>query len=517
MPRESQRKAFKYGHKSRGEIGTATHSVRVADLKERLDRAAAAKQCTLPRMTSASKYDAIIVGAGVSGSFIAHELTQSGMKCIALEAGRHFSRGTYPRNELDANGKLYWGGGIELNTDASIGILRPKAVGGGSIVNQALMDRFDHVAFDSWREVSGIGDLSPEGLASWYDEAEKRINIQTVPVEYRNGNAEIFRRGFENNGYRWAPLKRAQGDCHFEAGNDCIECLAGCRIDSKQSTAVAVLPRALDAGLTLVPEFEAKQVSLTPGDVAVTGVDHAGTTVRYEGRNLVMAAGAIGNSKLLLASGLGKKLPRLGENFFSHPQYMTIALYDEAVNAHRGPLQSFKSDDPNFRRSGFKLENVFAPPVALAMLLPGFGRDHLKLMREVRHFACIEVAVRDTNPGRIRVGRGGKATVEKSLNREDAARRDRGLIAVYNIFRSTGAKRIIDGKLPISLHLMGGCNLGTDPARSVVGPDFRFHGFHNAFAADSSVFPNAPGINPSLTIMALSLKAADRIRREARA
>jgi choline dehydrogenase-like flavoprotein len=468
-------------------------------------------------MNPPPKYDAIIVGAGVSGSFIAQELTQAGMRCLMLEAGRHFSRQTYPRTELDSNGQLYWGGGIELNADASIGILRPKAVGGGSIVNQALMDRFDHVALDSWREASGIGDLSPEGLAPWYDEAGRRISIQTVPVEYRNGNAEIFRRGFESNGYRWAPLKRAQKDCHFHDGNDCIECLAGCRIDSKQSTAVAVLPRALEAGLTLVPEFEAGKVEIAPGEVAVTGVGRDGRSERHEGRILVLAAGAIGNSKLLLASGLKSKLPRLGENFYSHPQYMTIALYDHAVNAHRGPLQSFKSDDPNFRRSGFKLENVFAPPVALAMLLPGFGRDHLRLMRDVTRFACIEVAVRDTNPGRIRVSSGGKLIVEKRLNQEDAARRDRGLIAVYNIFRSTGAKRIIDGKLPISLHLMGGCNLGTDPAKSVVGPDFRLHGFANVFAADSSVFPNAPGINPSFTIMALSLKAADLIKREVRA
>src|SRR4029079_7982914 len=113
-----------------------------------------------------------------------------------------------------------------------IGILRPKAVGGGSIVNQALMDRFDHAALDSWREVSGIGDLSPEGLAPWYDEAERRISITTVPVEYRNGNAEISRGCFASNGYRWAPLKRAQRDCRCGDGNDCIECLGGCRIDS---------------------------------------------------------------------------------------------------------------------------------------------------------------------------------------------------------------------------------------------------------------------------------------------
>jgi choline dehydrogenase-like flavoprotein len=190
----------------------------------------------------------------VSGSFIADELTQAGMKCLMLEAGIRFDRKTYPRKEVDANSQLYWGGGIELNHDASIGLLRPKVVGGGSIVNQALVDRFDDDALDSWRESSGVDFLSTAGLAPWYDEAEGRICMQNVPAKYRNRNAEIFRVGFDNNGYQWAPLRRAQRNCHYEDGNDCIECLWGCRIDSKQSTPVTVLRSALNAGLQLIPE-----------------------------------------------------------------------------------------------------------------------------------------------------------------------------------------------------------------------------------------------------------------------
>ena len=107
--------------------------------------------------------------------------------------------------------------------------------------------------------------------------------------------------------------------------------------------------------------------------------------------------------------------------------------------------------------------------------------------------------------------------VEKRLNGEDRERRDRGLNAIRNIFLATGAREIIEGDLAIGLHLMGGCNLGVDPTRSVTGPDFRLHGFDNVYAVDSSLFPNAPGINPSFTIMALAGMAGDRIRRDLRA
>lgn len=462
-------------------------------------------------------YDAVIVGAGVSGAFIGNTLTQAGLKCVVLEAGRDFSAATYPRTEVDANSQLYWGGGIELTRDARIGLLRPKVVGGGSVMNQALLDRFDDDALDSWRDRSGVDYLSRAGLDPWYDAVEKHISITTVPEQYANGNADIFKRGFETNGYRCAPLLRGQRDCRFADGNCCIECLMGCRIESKQSMPVTQLRRARAAGLEVVSEFEAQRVEASGDTATVHGVGRDGSAASYRGRRLICAAGAIGNSRLLLLSGLDKQLPALGKNFYTHPQYMTLGVYDQPINAHRGPLQSYKSDDPTFRRGGFKLENVFGPPVAVAMLVPGFGARHLARMRQITHFACIEVAVRDTEPGRVRVSRRGAPVIEKTLNAEDRRRRDRGLAAIRNIFLSTGAKEIIEGDIAIGLHLMGGCNLGTDRGRSVTGPDFRLHGFSNVYAADSSVFPDAPGINPSFTIMALASKAAQQILADARA
>lgn len=461
-------------------------------------------------------YDAVIVGAGTSGSYVAMALSQAGMTCLLLEAGKSFDRHTYPTKEVDANAQLFWGGGIELNTAATIGFLRPKVVGGGSVVNQALMDRFDDLAFDAWRDTSGIGWLTRDTLDPWYDAAEKEIELRTVPTAFENRNAVVFREGFEANGYRWAPLKRGQSDCGFEQGSCCIECLSGCRRDSKQSTPVTALKKALAAGLTLRSEVHVEHVRKTPDGVEVWGVDADGTRETYRGRRLVLASGAIGNSTLLLRSGFGDRLPALGHHFFCHPQFMHLARYAEPVDAHRGPLQSYKSDDPGFRKKGFKLENVFAPPVGIAMLLPGIGVEHARYMRDIRHLACIEVAVRDTAPGRIRVSKRGTPVIEKRLDAEDRRRQAAGLEAVRNIFGATGALEVLEGTLGVALHLQGGCNMGTDPTRSVTGPDFRLHGHDDVWAADSSVFPNAPGINPAFTIMAMSLKAADEIVKDAR-
>ena len=132
-------------------------------------------------------------------------------------------------------------------------------------------------------------------------------------------------------------------------------------------------------------------------------------------------------------------------------------------------------------------------------------------MQDFPRLGCIEVCVRDTNPGEITINRKGNPVVKKKLNREDARRRDTGMAAIRNIFNATGAEEILHGQFGIGLHLMGGLGMGASAKQGVVSPEFTLYGSQRILAADSSIFPNAPGINPALTIAALSLKAADQI------
>lgn len=464
-------------------------------------------------MADGASFDVIIVGGGIGGSFAAKDLTAAGLRCLILEAGRHYAKGKYPTREIDANSQLYWGGGMELNSAADLVLLRPKVLGGGSVVNQALVDRFDEDALDSWAAASGLRSLAKAEMEPWYEKAEGEIAIQTIPEELRNGNARIFAAGCAENGFETAPLRRAQTDCRNREGNDCIECLAGCRLESKQSMPWTLLKRAAATGrLTVLAQFEATRVRELADRVEVEGTGTGGVTRTFAAKKLVLASGAVGNSKLLLLSGLGERLPALGTGFYVHPQYLNLAVYAHRVEAFKGAFQSLKSADPSFRRGGFKLENVFVGPAAVALLLRGLGGSHRELMEKLPHMACVEVAIRDTEPGRIAVNRRGAVVLHKSLNAEDRARRARGFEAIDKIFRSTGAREVHEAHFGVGLHLMGGCALGADPRRSVVGPDFRLHGHKRMFVADSSLFPNAPGINPSLTVMALALRAAEEVR-----
>ncbi len=457
-------------------------------------------------------HDIVIIGSGVSGGRIAYELTRAGARCLLLEAGREFSAKTFPAAEIDYSSQLFWGGGLEISADGRLGFLRAKCVGGTSIVNQALLDRFDDLAWDDWKDRSAVSFFGAAEMERHYRACEEGLEISEVPEKFYNRNARIFTGAFEKCGYGWKPLDRAQKDCKLEMGTDCMACLGGCPRDSKQSALVTTIRAAREKGLEVRSEFEVVSILADDGGVRVFG-RHQGRETEIRAGRAVLAAGAFGNVGILDRSGYRRRLPALGQGFTCHPQFMTYALFDEPVDAHKGAFQAVKSEDAKLRRAGYKLENVFAPPIGTAMLMPGFGRSHQDLMKKYRYFASIEVALRDDPSGQVSSNAAGKMTVKKKLTDSDRAKATGGLQVVRGLFEAAGAREIIGCDQGFGLHLMGGCAIGVDARTSVVDPEFRVHGFKNVFAADSSVFPSAPGINPSFTVMALSHRAAESMGR----
>ena len=71
----------------------------------------------------------------------------------------------------------------------------------------------------------------------------------------------------------------------------------------------------------------------------------------------------------------------------------------------------------------------------------------------------------------------------------------------------------ITDALQETYHHIGTTRMADDPREGVVDRNCAVHGMDNLYVAGSSVFPTAGHANPTLTILALALRLADRLRR----
>ena len=81
----------------------------------------------------------------------------------------------------------------------------------------------------------------------------------------------------------------------------------------------------------------------------------------------------------------------------------------------------------------------------------------------------------------------------------------------FKIARENGGPKVL---LHSTAHYMGMTRMHTDPQQGVVDADCKVHGVDNLSVVSSSVFPTGGFANPTLTIVALALRTADRLKAE---
>jgi hypothetical protein len=258
---------------------------------------------------------------------------------------------------------------------------------------------------------------------------------------------------------------------------------------------------------------------------------------------VVVCGGAVNSSALLLRSGFGRSLPRLGRGFTCHPAFIMVAEHERPITNAVGHPKSFYVDQ--FAESDhFLLETCMYFPFTTAKAMAGFGEGHSRFMRAFPRLQMILVLACDevNDHNRVTIGSDGRAVVHYRFTPEVIHGLARGAITSAKISFAAGAVRAhvpvsqsptieradagrLDevaqnpefkaGKLSISsAHLQGGCAMGSDPADSVTDADGRVHGVPWLYVADSSLFPNSLEINPYLTIMALADRVAETVRRD---
>ncbi|MDF1517980.1 MAG: GMC family oxidoreductase, partial [Lutibacter sp.] len=67
---------------------------------------------------------------------------------------------------------------------------------------------------------------------------------------------------------------------------------------------------------------------------------------------------------------------------------------------------------------------------------------------------------------------------------------------------------------PTTAHILGGAVMGEDSSKGVIDKNNRVFGYENMFVCDGSMISANPGVNPSLTITAITEYAMGRIERK---
>jgi choline dehydrogenase-like flavoprotein len=176
-------------------------------------------------------------------------------------------------------------------------------------------------------------------------------------------------------------------------------------------------------------------------------------------------------------------------------------------------------------------EGAHTPPAVTGTVLQAAGQRHRAWMAHHDHLANYGLMVRDRGTGSVREV-AGRRVLRYAMHPDDCRDLGAGLMIAAEALFAAGAERVV---LPLvgqeaevgsvdelrrlrpedftrkNLLTSGFHPQGTAGIGRVVDPDLRVIGADRVSVCDASVLPDSPGVNPQVTIMALSLRLADRL------
>ncbi len=342
----------------------------------------------------------------------------------------------------------------------------------------------------------------------------------------------------------------------------CGGCMVGCRYNAKNTLDKNYLYLAEKFGATVLPERNVNAIRPLYGAQA----DEARYEIAFEkitdvgrkrpgqvrARNVVVSAGVLGTVELLLRCRddyrtLPLISPMLGEEVRSNSEALmgvTARRRDQDFSQGVAISSHFWADDVT------SVEPCRYPPGSSFMRtliwpLAGYGGEGHGLRGRI--WASIKHFIRQ--PGdflhtRLLPGWAERDTVlliMQTVENKMALRRGRSLSKAYRSGLQTErdpeepiptcvvagsdvvnrfAKKV-DGvpwvglndllDIPNTAHILGGCPMGGDAATGVVDINHQVFNYPGLYVADGSVVPANLGVNPSLTIAAMTERAMSRI------
>ena len=495
--------------------------------------------------------DAVVIGTGAGGAPLLAMLAARGLRVVALEAGRNWEPGEHTPDEAE-------GTDINWMEERLSGGTTPTAFGannsgtgiGGSTLHWGAFTPRPDPRDLRLRTLTGEGHdwpIAHSELIGYIERVERFIGVSgpsrypwdperkyPLPPARRNASADMMARGCAALGITVAdaPAALVSRDWHQEGRGlrqacvNCGSCHQGCRNAAKTSMDTTYLPLAVAHGAEIRPGCRVHGIERdAAGRVIGVVYRHRGVDRRQRCAALFVCAGGVETPRLLLHTGLSNQSGQVGRNFHAHGATQMWGRFDAEMRTHRGYPSSLITEDTlrpadaDFA-GGYLIQSLGVMPLTLAtsMARSGglWGKALVDAVDNYRFMAGVGINAEclPAEGNRLELSDEldtfgmPKAIVSFSAGPNEQAIDRHATQVMRQIVQAAGATETM--MLSRTAHTGGTCRMGTDQEIAVVDADGRSFDIGNLWICDNSVFPSALVANPALTIMALSLRTAER-------
>lgn len=511
------------------------------------------------------RWDVIIVGAGFGGSVAGLRLAEQGRRVLLLEQGHRYR----PQDFATTNWNLrrwLWMPRLGLRGPFRMTFLRHLTaltgvgVGGGSLVYAGVLQQPGDAFFQAppWRH---LGDWRAE-LEPHYATARRMLGAATVPFQTPADHAirQVARAAGREAEHRPTEVGIHFGSPSVAAGTEvpdpyfggagpsrtsctrCGACMVGCREGAKNTLDRNYLWLAERAGLRVRSESEVVAVRPSGSGYELEVLEGRRPwprrRVTYHAERVVLAAGVLGTVPLLLRmrsdpSGLPDLSPRVGEQVRTNSEALVGVIAPGRDLSDGVAITSiYRADDQStlepvrYPAGSGVLRLLQAPhapgptlPARLASAARAAARHPIRMARAWavgdwgRQTVVLLYMRADDSRLRLRLrGRFSRLTTDVTGGGAPRASIPEATKLVEQVadqldgYPVSFLMEMVAGA-PTTAHMLGGCVMGAGPEEGVIGPDHQVWNYPGLYVVDGSAVPSNPGVNPSLTIVAMAERA----------